>query len=127
MHISFRAGYDRSQWKNLRVIRSARVNRRRRIPEEPGRALIFGVEPVRELIAAAPGSIRVLYVKAGTEGRFAAEIDAARTQGASVIRSEDEALTRMAGSEARHQGLVAIMREYEYAPFEEVVAEAHDP
>ena len=82
---------------------------------------------MRELIAAAPGAIRVLYVKAGAEARFAAEIDAARTQGASVIRTEDDALTRMAGSEARHQGLVAIMREYQYAPFEDVVAETHDP
>jgi 23S rRNA (guanosine2251-2'-O)-methyltransferase len=99
-----------------------------RAPEAPaGRDLIFGVEPVRELLAAAPGAIRVLYVKAGAEARFAAEVDAARTQGASIIRSEDEVLARMAGSEARHQGLVAIMREYQYAAFEDVVAEAHDP
>ena len=92
-----------------------------------GRDLIFGVEPVRELLTAAPGAIRVLYVKAGAEARFAAEVDAARTQGASVIRAEDDILARMAGSEARHQGLVAIMREYQYAAFEDVVAEAHDP
>ncbi|HEY1850735.1 MAG TPA: 23S rRNA (guanosine(2251)-2'-O)-methyltransferase RlmB [Candidatus Binataceae bacterium] len=92
-----------------------------------GRDLIFGVEPVRELIGAAPGAIRVLYVKAGGEARFAAEIDGARTQGANVIRVSDDELTRMAGSEARHQGLVAIMREYQYAAFEDVVAEAHDP
>jgi len=78
-------------------------------------------------VAAAPGAIRVLYVKAGAEARFAAEVDAARTQGANVIRTEDDVLARMAGSEARHQGLVAIMREYQYAAFEDVVAEAHDP
>ena len=53
----------------------------------------------------------MLYVKAGAEARFAAEVDAARTQGASVIRAEDEVLARMAGSEARHQGLVAIRAE----------------
>jgi 23S rRNA (guanosine2251-2'-O)-methyltransferase len=92
-----------------------------------GRDLIFGVEPVRELLAAAPGAIRVLYVKAGAQARFAGEINAARVQGATVLATEDEALARMAGSEARHQGLVAIMREYQYAPFEEVIAEAHDP
>jgi 23S rRNA (guanosine2251-2'-O)-methyltransferase len=91
------------------------------------RDLIFGVEPVRELLAAAPGAIRVLYVKAGAQTRFAGEIEAARIQGASVIAAEDDALARMAGSEARHQGLVAIMREYQYAPFEEVIAEAYDP
>ncbi|MGD0289355.1 MAG: 23S rRNA (guanosine(2251)-2'-O)-methyltransferase RlmB [Candidatus Binataceae bacterium] len=92
-----------------------------------GRDLIFGVEPVRELLAAAPGAIRVLYVKASAQARFADEIDAARIQGATVLATADEALARMAGSEARHQGLVAIMREYQYAPFDEVIAEAHDP
>jgi 23S rRNA (guanosine2251-2'-O)-methyltransferase len=108
--------------------RYLRDDRRGRPQEAPaGRDLIFGVEPVRELIAAAPGAIRVLYVKSGAEARFATEIAAARTQGASVIRTEDDALARMAGSEARHQGLVAIVREYQYAAFEDVVAEAHDP
>jgi 23S rRNA (guanosine2251-2'-O)-methyltransferase len=103
-------------------------DRRQRPADGPaGRDLIFGVEPVRELLAAAPGAIRVLYVKAGAQARFAGEIDAARIQGATVIATEDEALARMAGSEARHQGLVAIMREYQYVPFEDVVAEAHDP
>ena len=91
------------------------------------RDLIFGVEPVRELIAAAPGAVRMLYVKIGAEARFAAEIDAARTGGASVIRATDDLLARMAGPEARHQGLVAIMREYQYAAFEAVVAAAPDP
>ncbi|HVA81575.1 MAG TPA: RNA methyltransferase substrate-binding domain-containing protein, partial [Candidatus Binataceae bacterium] len=102
--------------------------RRPHPPDNPaGRDLIFGVEPVRELLAAAPGAIRVLYVKAAAQARFASEIDAARIQGANVFATEDDALARMAGSEARHQGLVAIMREYEYVPFEEIVAEAHDP
>ncbi|MBF6561410.1 MAG: 23S rRNA (guanosine(2251)-2'-O)-methyltransferase RlmB [Candidatus Binataceae bacterium] len=91
------------------------------------RDLIFGVEPVRELIVAAPGAVRMLYVKIGAEARFAAEIDAARTGGASVIRATDDLLARMAGPEARHQGLVAIMREYQYAAFEAVVAAAPDP
>jgi 23S rRNA (guanosine2251-2'-O)-methyltransferase len=91
------------------------------------RDLIFGVEPVRELIAAAPGAVRMLYVKIGAEARFAGEIDAARTGGASVIRATDDLLARMAGPEARHHGLVAIMREYQYAAFEEVVAAAPDP
>jgi len=119
-----RAGDDRRS----RDDRNSRDERRPRTLDAPaGRDLIFGIEPVRELIGAAPGAIRVLYVKAGGEARFAAEIDGARTQGANVIRVSDDELTRLAGSEARHQGLVAIMREYQYAAFEDVVAEAHDP
>ena len=64
------------------TIATARDERRARPLDAPaGRDLIFGVEPVRELIGAAPGAIRVLYVKAGGEARFAAEIDGARMQG----------------------------------------------
>jgi 23S rRNA (guanosine2251-2'-O)-methyltransferase len=134
-----RADGDRNRYRGRR--RHPRPGGPARVPEvqapderrshppdsSAGRDLIFGVEPVRELLAAAPGAIRVLYVKAAAQARFADEIDAARIQGANVFATEDDALARMAGSEARHQGLVAIMREYEYVPFEEIVAEAHDP
>ena len=37
--------------------------------------LVFGIEPVRELIAAAPGSIRTLYVRSGDGQRFEEEMD----------------------------------------------------
>src|SRR5262249_55444505 len=40
----------------------------RRPDEAP--EIIFGVEPVREMIEAAPSRIRALYVKHGTETRF---------------------------------------------------------
>ena len=29
------------------------------------REIVYGVEPIRELVAAAPASLRVLYVKSG--------------------------------------------------------------
>src|ERR1700720_250871 len=45
------------------------------------REIVYGVEPIRELIASAPTSIRVLYVKSGNERRFAPEIDLVRTGG----------------------------------------------
>lgn len=98
--------------------------------ERPGHAredLIFGAEPLRELIAAAPGAVLRLYVKAGAEVRFAAQIAAVRAHGASVLAADDEALARMAGSEARHQGVVALVREYQYAAIEDVIAAGRDP
>jgi 23S rRNA (guanosine2251-2'-O)-methyltransferase len=95
--------------------------------QEPRGEIIFGVEPVRELIAASPAAIRILYFKAGAQERFAAEIDAVRASGGQIVSSADEALGRMAGSEGRHQGIVAVIREYSYAPLEEVLDLKPDP
>ncbi len=91
------------------------------------REIVYGVEPIRELIAAAPASIRVLYVKSGDERRFAAEIDRVRTGGGRVEFADDSGLERLAGSTARHQGIAALMREYEYAPLGTLLAEKPDP
>src|SRR6266849_1180187 len=89
--------------------------------------LVFGVEPVRELISAAPAAVRVLYVRAGAERRFAAEIESIRACCAQIVSVEEERLNRMAGAGAHHQGVVAIIREYEYTPFETILREHPDP
>jgi 23S rRNA (guanosine2251-2'-O)-methyltransferase len=91
------------------------------------RDLVFGAEPVHELIAAAPGAVRTLYVRAGLEARFADDIARVRAAGGQVVAVEPPALARMAGAESRHQGVVALIREYNYAPFEDVVASKPDP
>lgn len=91
------------------------------------REIVYGVEPIRELVAAAPASIRVLYVKSGGERRFAAEIDLVRTGGGRVEFADDSGLERLAGLTARHQGIAALMREYEYASLETILAEKPDP
>ncbi len=102
-------------------------------PREPRRTsgndreIVYGVEPIRELVAAAPASIRVLYVKSGDERRFAAEIDLVRTGGGRVEFADDAGLERLAGSAARHQGIAALMREYEYTPLEDILAAQPDP
>ncbi len=91
------------------------------------RDLVFGAEPVHELIAAAPGSVRTLYVRADLQGRFADDSERVRAAGGHVVAAEAAALARMAGGESRHQGVVALIREYSYAAFEDVVAAAPDP
>ena len=95
--------------------------------ETSGRDLVFGAEPVRELVAAAPGAVRTLYVRGDLAARFAEDIERVRAAGGQVVAAEAAALARMAGAEARHQGVVALIREYDYAAFEDVVAEAPDP
>ena len=93
----------------------------------PARDLVFGAEPVHELIAAAPDAVRTLYVRADLHTRFAGDIARVRDAGGHVVAAEAAALVRMAGAESRHQGVVAQIREYSYAPFEDVVASAPDP
>src|SRR5260370_31842008 len=96
-------------------------------PSGNDREIVYGVEPIRELVAAAPASIRVLYVKSGDERRFAAEIDLVRTGGGRVEFADDAGLERLAGLTARHQGIAALMHEYEYTPLETILAEKPDP
>ena len=96
-------------------------------PSGNDREIVYGVEPIRELVAAAPASIRVLYVKSGDERRFAAEIDLVRTGGGRVEFVDEPGLERLAGSAARHQGIAALMREYEYASLEQILAAQPDP
>jgi 23S rRNA (guanosine2251-2'-O)-methyltransferase len=91
------------------------------------RDLVFGVEPIRELIAAVPATVRVLYLKAGLEGRFAAEAAAIRQHGGRVAVASDDELAQLAGTAARHQGIVASIREYRYATLEDVIGRGADP
>src|SRR5579859_4722430 len=109
-------------------------NPRRDAPRGPHRAspktqgeIIFGVEPVRELLAASPNAIQTLYVKNGLYERFGGEIETVREAGGKVVRAEDGELARMAGSEGRHQGIVAAIREYAYVPLEELLEQQTDP
>ncbi len=92
-----------------------------------GVEVVFGVEPVRELLEAAPATVRELYLRAGDERRFGAEIERVRAAGGRVVRTDERELARMAGAGARHQGIVATVREYQYAALEEVLAAKPDP
>lgn len=95
--------------------------------DAPGRNLVFGAEPVHELIAAAPDAVRTLYVQHGLESRFQRETERVRAAGGHVVSAEPGALARMAGAESRHQGVAAIVCDYNYAQFEEVLSGKPDP
>jgi 23S rRNA (guanosine2251-2'-O)-methyltransferase len=89
--------------------------------------MVYGVEPIRELVAAAPEAIRALFVRRDEERRFAAEIEQVRKHGGRIEMVEAERLAQLAGAEARHQGIAALMREYEYAALADVIAKGADP
>ena len=97
---------------------------------EPGRAgpnVVFGVEPVSELVAAAPHSIEVLHVRAGDERRFSAAAERVRAAGGRVVIAREGELEQLVDPDARHQGGAAIVREYRYAELEDIVRDAPDP
>ncbi|MBV8055149.1 MAG: 23S rRNA (guanosine(2251)-2'-O)-methyltransferase RlmB [Deltaproteobacteria bacterium] len=89
--------------------------------------IIFGVEPVREMIVAAPSRIRTLYIRQGTETKFDQQMQAVRDSGGQVVAVASNELARIAGSEACHQGIIAAVREYRYLPLEHVLARKPDP
>jgi len=88
---------------------------------------VFGVEPVKELVAAAPASVQVLHVRERDRGRFAEQIDRVGAIGGEVVTADDATLARIAGRDARHQGIAAIIREYRYASLDEIIAAGPDP
>ena len=100
---------------------------RARVPQSDRRQIVFGVEPVREMLAADPTAVQTLYVRARDEKRFADEIARVRSAGGRVVAVEEGELARMAGSEARHQGMVAEVRAYRYADLDELLSARPDP
>lgn len=85
--------------------------------------LVYGAGPVRELIDSRPKSISVLYVSdKRAKGDIAA---AARQRGVAVESRSNGELDALAG--ARHQGLIAIAGEYDYADVDDLVAAAKGP
>jgi 23S rRNA (guanosine2251-2'-O)-methyltransferase len=89
--------------------------------------VVFGVEPVRELIAAAPESVRTLYVRDRDRIRFADEIERVRRSGGEVRPADDALVARIAGRSAVHQGIAAVTREYAYPSIEELIEGRPDP
>ncbi len=89
--------------------------------------VVFGAEPVRELISAAPGIVRALYIRFGEERRFTAEAERVRAAGGRVMVAEEGEISRLCGPGARHQGIVAVVREYQYIAFDQVLEEKPDP
>lgn len=89
--------------------------------------VIFGVEPIREIIASSPLRIRRLYIKQGAETVFEPIMSVVRQSGGEVVTASRDELQRLAGSDARHQGIVAALREYSYASLEQVLESSPDP
>ena len=79
-------------------------------PRGAGPNVVFGAEPVRELVLAAPHSIESLHVRAGDERRFSDVAERVRAAGGHVVIARQGELERLVDRDARHQGVAAIVR-----------------
>lgn len=84
--------------------------------------LVYGQNPVRELIQARPKDVNVVYLAAGDTGAALRELfSLCRGRGIDVEERDRGELDALAGAEARHQGVVAIAGEYAYADLDQLL------
>ncbi|MEZ4402050.1 MAG: 23S rRNA (guanosine(2251)-2'-O)-methyltransferase RlmB [Kofleriaceae bacterium] len=91
--------------------------------------LVYGVGPVRELVAARPRAITVLYAareRALAKGKdpIAGLVEAARAAGVTVELKPLRELDAIAPREARHQGAIAVTGEFRYADLDALMVGA---
>ena len=92
----------------------------------PGDRSIYGANPVRELIARRPSSIKAIWVDPQRAGRSTTDVVAqivmaARAAKIPVEDRDRQTIERAAGEGAVHQGVVAWLGEFQYADLEAMV------
>lgn len=87
--------------------------------------IVYGVNPVRELLRAGGEGVSELWlVEGGARQQAFGELDhLARDAGAKVRAAPRPKLDRLAGTD-RHQGVVAVVADFRYAELGEVLAAA---
>jgi 23S rRNA (guanosine2251-2'-O)-methyltransferase len=84
--------------------------------------IVFGMNPVRELVQARPATVSVVYLAAGDTGPALKELQRMCKERQVAFEERDRsALDALAGGEARHQGAVAIAGELEYADLDQLL------
>jgi 23S rRNA (guanosine2251-2'-O)-methyltransferase len=87
--------------------------------------VLYGVNPVRELLRAGGEGVSELWLaEGGARGAAFAELERlGRDAGAKVRHAPRPKLDRLAGTD-RHQGIVAVVADFRYAEVEEILAAA---
>jgi 23S rRNA (guanosine2251-2'-O)-methyltransferase len=87
--------------------------------------LVYGTNPVRELLRAGGEGLSELWLSEGTTRAAAfAELERlGRAAGAKVRSAPRQKLDRLAGTD-RHQGVVAVVADFRYAELDDLVAAA---
>jgi len=92
----------------------------------PGERVIYGVGPVREIVARRASNVRAIWVDPRRADKSAGDpvaqiVTAARAAGIRVEDREREILDRAVGEDARHQGIVAWLGAMSYVDLEAMV------
>ena len=92
----------------------------------PGERSVYGVGPVREIVARRPQSVKVIWVDPQRAGKSAGDpvaqiVQAARAAGIRVEDRDRNALETAAGEGARHQGIVAWLGAFGYADIDDMI------
>ncbi len=100
--------------------------------KDPGERCVYGVGPVREVLARRGKSVRALWVDPQRAGKSAGDpvaqlVQLARAAGVRVEDRDRAALDRAAGEGARHQGVLAWLGAFGYAELEELVPMEGEP
>lgn len=84
--------------------------------------IVYGANPVRELLMARAASVQVVYLAAGDTGPALRElVRMCKDRQVGFEERERHELDALAGAEARHQGAVAIAGELEYADLDQLL------
>ncbi len=94
--------------------------------KDPGERCVYGVGPVREVLARGGKTVRALWVVPQRAGKSAGDpvaqlVTIARAAGVRVEDRDRAALDRAAGEGARHQGVLAWLGAFGYAELEDLV------
>lgn len=86
--------------------------------------IVYGVNPVRELVAARPNAVNVVYVAVGETGPALRQLrDLCANRRVTIEERDRQELDALAGPDARHQGVLAITGEFDYVELEDLIDE----
>jgi 23S rRNA (guanosine2251-2'-O)-methyltransferase len=87
--------------------------------------IIYGINPVSEILRSEGGNVRKIILAEGRKGEDVKKIlGLASARGIAVEVRGREALDRQAGT-AAHQGVLCLCGEFAYAGLEEIIANRH--
>ncbi len=95
-------------------------------PRGPGERSVYGVGPVREVVARRPQSVKALWVDPARAGKTAGDpvaqlVQLARAAGIRVEDRDRQSLDSAAGEGARHQGVLAWLGAFGYADIDDMI------
>ena len=88
--------------------------------------IVYGMNPVKELVTARANDVSVVYVAVGGGAQMKPLIEACKNRRVAVEERDKKELDALAGAGAKHQGVVAIAGAYHYPDLDHVLDEVDE-